>query len=209
MNSETAAQPTLGRRLQLRYVCDLLTRCAKTDSPTVTALAVDVSRTGVCLLVSQPFERGTIVELDLPLAGEVVCACVLHASPVSGGWWKIGCSFTETLREECLASLWKMAPDRRSHERFPADFRATYEGDQCRGIATVTDISRRGLCLLLDHPFPVGTSLRLQLRGDVVMDKSACVARVTQQEDGIWACGCTFVQELTDSQIEQFVEHGK
>ena len=203
MNPETPVAPAMRRRVQVRYICDLFTRCAEADSPPAKALVVDISRTGISLLLDQPFERGSIVAVEMPPTG-AVHACVLHSSPLSGGWRKVGCRFTETLSEESLNSLWKPSPDRRSVDRLPADIRATYESDKGRGIATVTDISKRGLCLLVERDLPEGLTLRLQLRGDCLMDMTACVVRVCEQEEGIRACGCSFTRELTDAEMSQF-----
>ena len=210
MSSETTARScALGRRREARYVCDILTRCAKPNSPPVPALVVDVSRTGACLLASQSFEQGSVIAFDLPLAGGTVSATVVHVSPASGGWFRIGCAFTEPLGEDCLHSLWQTTPDRRSGERVRVDSPATYECHHCCGVATVADISKSGVCLLVDQPFSVGATLRVQLDGDCMLERSVCVVRVNHQEDGVWACGCSFFHELTDAEMSPFVEQGK
>ena len=204
MNPQTPAAPAMGRLVQVRYVSDLITRCAEAESPPVKALAAHISRTSMALLLNQPFERGSIVEVEMPEAGGVMHACVLHSAPVSSGWRMMGCRFTKSLTEEVLNSLWKIAPDRRSTERFPADIRASYESETCWGIATVTDVSKRGLCLLVERDLPEGLTLLLQLRGDCLVDMTACVVRVCEQAEGTWACACSFTRELSDAEMAQF-----
>lgn len=207
MTSEAAAPPGRGRRLEVRYVCDLLTRCATGNAPPVPALAIDLSQNGVCLLASQPFEQGSIISFELPLVGGILQATVTQVSPASDGWFKMGCAFAEPLAEGSLDSLWRTKQDRRSGERFQVTSSASYEGHHCCGVATVTDFSKSGLCLLIDHPFPVGTTLRL-LIGDCMLEKSVCVVRVNHQEEGVWVCGCSFFQKLTDAEMLRFVEQG-
>lgn len=193
----------MARRVKVRYVSDLLTQCAEADAPPLKALVVGISRSGIALLLRERFERGSIIAVEMSPASEPVHACVLHSVPLSGGLRKMSCRFTAALTEDALNSLWKTTLDRRSTERFPADIRATYESEKCFGMAMVTDISKRGLCLLVDRILPEGLSLRLQLRGDCLMDLSACVVRVSKQEEGIWACSCSFNHELTDAEMSQ------
>lgn len=206
MNAGTVSTAPMGRRLDVRYVCDVITRCAEPDSIPVHASVLDVSRTGIRLLTSRSFEPGSILAIDLSVAGGIVFACVLHAAAAPDGWWKIGCSFTATVSEERLRSLWKTVPDRRTRKRVPAELPAIYQADHFRGMGTVTDVSTRGLCLLVDRPLNVGTTLRLCLGGDGAASLSACVARVSQQGPKQWACGCSFIHELTDLQMMHLVE---
>ena len=204
MNSENAALSATSRRLEERYVCEIVTRCATACAAPVMALVIDVSRTGACLLASQPFAPGSRIAFELRLAGGIVHATVLHVAALSGGWFKMGCVFTQPLGTDCLDPLRKTKPDRRCDGRRPVDFLATYECQHGSGEALVADISDGGLCLLVECSFPVGATLRLRLPGDCEIEVR--VVWVKDREDGAWICGCRFLRDLSAAEMSLFLD---
>jgi PilZ domain len=206
------SKPTAGdRRLRVRRVCDLLGSCkqaAADDSPAALASVLNISRGGVALQVSQPFETGSIVSLELPLAKGSLLACVVRTATKTDGWWDLVCTFVTPLNDDTLSASWKPTPDRRTRERFACDLKAMYytveTGDRCCWLGTVKDISTCGVCLVVDRPLEVGTSLQLELyrEGEAPELKTlACVVRVDAHGDRQWSCGCSFMWDFADQQL--------
>jgi hypothetical protein len=70
--------------------------------------------------------------------------------------------------------------------------------------ALVRDFSVRGLGLLLDQPFEIGTLLAVQLQSrDVGLSGilTGKVRHATPQSDGNWLIGCSLSRPLTDDEI--------
>src|SRR5262249_55421430 len=73
------------------------------------AQVLNISTTGVGLLVQEAIEPGTLLNVDLhgPAGGHAptLLACVVHVSARPGGEWALGCNFIRELGEPELAAL--------------------------------------------------------------------------------------------------------
>ncbi|MGH7169572.1 MAG: PilZ domain-containing protein [Gemmataceae bacterium] len=68
----------------------------------------DISMQGVGLIVDRSFAQGSILVLRFPgdsLQSRPVLVRVKHLQPLSGGEFKVGCTFVVPLSEEQLAEL--------------------------------------------------------------------------------------------------------
>ena len=67
------------------------------ETPTQSAQVLNISPSGVGLLVSQIFETGSLLELELsPFSGKKgrrILACVVHVSRRADGEWALVCNF--------------------------------------------------------------------------------------------------------------------
>ncbi len=72
--------------------------------------------------------------------------------------------------------------------------------------ATVVDVSRGGVGLLLCFPFQLGTFLAVALEdGPEVRTFLVRVAHVTDRADGTWMIGCEFAEPLSDDDLRGLV----
>jgi len=82
---------------------------AGSEEVTWSAQIQDVSRGGVSLLGNHPFDPGTVLKIDLPLADHVIpstlLAKVVHSNAKPNGVWALGCAFIKELSEEELRAL--------------------------------------------------------------------------------------------------------
>jgi c-di-GMP-binding flagellar brake protein YcgR len=73
------------------------------------AQVLNVSATGIGLVVTQPVQVGTVLSLELhgnnDAARRTMLACVVHATERGTGEWALGCNFIRSLSEEDLHSL--------------------------------------------------------------------------------------------------------
>ncbi|HEV3260319.1 MAG TPA: PilZ domain-containing protein [Gemmataceae bacterium] len=105
--------PALDRRAQKRYPSDLSAVCrllrSPQDSPTWHVRVLDISAGGVGLDSGHAWEPGTELEVQLRSSPRhlmrVLMARVVHARPLRGGGWRIGCAFDYTLTEGELQAL--------------------------------------------------------------------------------------------------------
>ena len=79
------------------------------DQGTYPAQVLNISASGVGLVVSQPIETGTLLSVEL-LPGDRVSvrsmlACVVHAAAQGPGEWALGCNFIHELDEDDLRAL--------------------------------------------------------------------------------------------------------
>lgn len=79
------------------------------ESEVRSAQVLNISATGVGLLVSENFETGVLLDIELsPLSGKKgrrILACVVHVSRRADDEWALGCNFIRELTEADLASL--------------------------------------------------------------------------------------------------------
>ena len=79
------------------------------DAPTHSAQVLNISASGVGLLVTQNFETGSLLDVELsPLSGKKgrrILACVVHVTRRGEEEWALGCNFIRELSEADLASL--------------------------------------------------------------------------------------------------------
>jgi hypothetical protein len=127
------------------------------------------------------------------------------ASRTVSGWGQL---FEVSRRTEDLEAS---GQERRLWLRYLCDVATSYEpaGEPSCGplSARIRNISRRGISLLVDRPLDSGAILRVELPGAPASACSsllACVVHVSPEPAGKWALGCSFVDELTDEELEPF-----
>lgn len=198
-----------GRRVHVRYVCDLLGMCKPAGSDLTQTLAtlVNVSRGGVGLLVSEPFGKGAVLSLKAPLAGGTFLVCVAHVSMRKDGRRRLGCVFIDQLNADALRGFWnREVGEQRSSERFLCEGVAWYRrvgtGTR-RRQAIVFDISAMGAFLVANRPVPEGAALRLELcaREARPVRTLGYVVRRQSLTNKKWTFGCTFIRALTASDV--------
>jgi hypothetical protein len=101
--------------------------------------------------------------------------------------------------------------DRRVWVRHLCDIGTTYrdvnDPENVRVSAQVHDISNGGIKLIADHNVEPGSLLSVELPGPTegaTYRVLASVIYVNAQTDGKWALGCSFTQELSASDLQNF-----
>jgi c-di-GMP-binding flagellar brake protein YcgR len=78
------------------------------ETPTCRVEVLNISASGIGLLVGQPIEMGSLLNLELQQANgpqtRTILACVVHTNQETGGW-ALGCNFIRQLSEEDLQAL--------------------------------------------------------------------------------------------------------
>jgi|SRR5438445_3980733 len=216
--------PRTERRGWIRYLCDVVTSCQRVNAPddsSVLAKIRNISQGGVNLIVSQPFEAGAILSVELPAGqGEPACTilgCVVHAQPQSNGEWVLGCSFVRELTDHDLEPYGaggqrSNGSDPRKWMRYSCNVQATYRlvrvTERKRSPIKVVDISPCGVGLLVDRCHAIGTVLSLELPGvdgQTTFHTFACVVRVKKIRDDCWSLGCNFIREISDKELRSLV----
>jgi hypothetical protein len=108
----TAQTACTDRRSAARHRCSLEATChaigGGPEGPW-PATILELSTTGLGIILPQPLERGTILIVDLatPVAGapESLSACVIHTRPHEEGGIFTGCILAEQFGEAELAAL--------------------------------------------------------------------------------------------------------
>jgi c-di-GMP-binding flagellar brake protein YcgR len=95
-----------------RFPCDVSARCqlvASDDREQWPCKVLDISATGVGLLVEREIDSGTLLTVELHnAAGTTVLtmlACVVHLTRQSETEWALGCNFIRSLSEQDLRAL--------------------------------------------------------------------------------------------------------
>lgn len=210
------------RRLHVRHVCDQLAMCRSTDGETnALASVVNISRGGIGLIADTPFERGTVVMIELTLSEERpafrLLACVLHASSRPNGYWALGCAFVTELDDADLRSFGierpESAADAQSGERYPCQLKAAYRPigvrlpKPCRGM--ICEISPGGVNMLTTQAVELGTVVRLELHrtgGQPELKTLACVVRVDARGDEEWLWGCNFIRHFSKHELAALLD---
>jgi hypothetical protein len=200
----------LGRRLHVRYVCDLLCLCKPSASaePHVLATLVNVSRAGVGLLVNRPFGKGAVISVQAPIAGGNLLACVTHVVRRPDGRRFLGCVFINELSPDDLRGFWNTeVHEQRCQERLLCEAHGWYRvlGDRKspRRRAMVFDISALGAFLVTERRVREGSVLRLELRtpGRGPIKTLAYAMRTEILTNQRWTCGCSFLRQLNHTEI--------
>jgi hypothetical protein len=100
-------------------------------------------------------------------------------------------------------SLPAPAHERRAWVRLNCHLETTARAGAMRDIhwfGTITDLSRGGLCLVLQRAFQPGTRLEIELNSDQDISLAVTVVRIVRQ-DGQWVVGCEMDENLTDDQL--------
>ena len=78
------------------------------ETPICAAEVSNISPSGIGLLVNQPIEMGSLLNLELQQAGSAskrtILGCVVHANR-DGPRWALGCNFIRELSEDDLQAL--------------------------------------------------------------------------------------------------------
>jgi hypothetical protein len=98
------------RRTSVRYFSNLACRLVADDpANSRPAIIRDISRGGLGLILNQPFERDSMVAVEVPLPDlgrlRVLIARVVHSSPNTEGQWHVGCAFITVLQQAELEVL--------------------------------------------------------------------------------------------------------
>jgi PilZ domain len=114
----------------------------------------------------------------------------------------------QTIRRQPKAGKKPTARERRAWVRYPsAQDGACYTPASEWGHfwkASIRDISRGGIGLVLDEPFSVDTVVAVELKsecGEAVRVLTARVRHITAAEDGRWMVGCEFLRPLDDDNL--------
>src|SRR5262245_23826147 len=100
------------QRVWMRFSCNVRATYQQVSTfgaPTAEARVLNISATGVGLLVDELVEAGTLLSMDLkPESGSeprTILACVVHVSAQANGQFALGCNFIRELSEEDLQIL--------------------------------------------------------------------------------------------------------
>jgi hypothetical protein len=97
------------QRAFVRFPCDLeMTYRQHTDAEALPVRILNLSASGAGLLVSQPFEPGTLLTIALPRSGGPplsALACVVSVQREDNGRWILGCNFSQDLSETAISSI--------------------------------------------------------------------------------------------------------
>lgn len=101
------------RRVRVRHLTDRESLCqrgeGRLDHAWWLARIVDISTTGIGVILRQRFPSGTLLTIELQNSGGDVSRTlqtrVVHATPHLDGGWVLGCEFVNPLTEQDLRSL--------------------------------------------------------------------------------------------------------
>jgi c-di-GMP-binding flagellar brake protein YcgR len=100
------------QRVWMRFPCNVRAtyqHVSTLGAPIAEARVLNISATGVGLLVDEPLEAGTLLSVDLkPDSGaepRTMLACVVHVTAQANGQFALGCNFIRELSEEDLQVL--------------------------------------------------------------------------------------------------------
>ena len=213
------------RRVRVRYPCALRTTLHSVNGAAPVRLsgrARNISRGGINLLVPRAFEPGDVLGVELPAPDRegsyTVLARVIHATPLPGGEWALGCTFAQELSDAELSAFGgrrrkSPAPeDQRTWVRFPCRARATCQvlgaDPEAPWPVEVQNISPSGIGLRVERDLEPGALLTLDLQdpsGQVRTSILARVIHVAEQEGGRRALGCNFIRELSEADLKSLV----
>jgi c-di-GMP-binding flagellar brake protein YcgR len=84
-------------------------RVASDDERHYAAKVLDISATGVGLLVDRDIENGTLLSVELHNAAgtaeRTMLACIVHVTRQASSEWALGCNFIRSLSEQDLKAL--------------------------------------------------------------------------------------------------------
>lgn len=217
---QTSTPPIEERRVWVRHPCRIETTVQPAGSGSDTALLArirNVSRGGLMLLVNRRIEAGELLGIELPgddaQAHGTVLVCVLSVNAVAENEWSLSCSFSAELNERDLQLFGVTASqggesEQRTLVRYACKAHCVYEiiGGTERGRADVHDLSIGGVVLTTATSITVGSLLNLWLRDDherPVATMLASVVSARSARDGKCTLGCTFLGELTETQLRE------
>jgi c-di-GMP-binding flagellar brake protein YcgR len=99
------------QRTWMRYPCQVKATyqvVGYEETPVCQVEVLNISASGIGILVGQPIEMGSLLNLELQQAGgastRTILACVVHANQENGRW-ALGCNFIRELSEDDLQAL--------------------------------------------------------------------------------------------------------
>jgi hypothetical protein len=219
-DGEEVRKPDSERRLDVRHLGEADASCWLVEAgggPPVAARVQNVSRGGLSLQVSRPFEAGAVLCVTLPADSREtpsrLLACVLHVHGEPDGEWTLGCTFVAPLGAEDLHAF-------RVEERPPPAAEAQRDDGVVDNLqawfrpvggagrefvpARVVDISALGVAFLVEEALEIGDILSLELQGHgpgAVVKTLGCVVRVGP-EGNAWRLGCHFIRLLSDRELD-------
>ena len=146
-------------------------------------------------------------------------SCDVHVVPVTGGGFKIGCSFAGELSDAELEALGvehgsRSRSDERRSPRSPATGQVVYarvNHVSDPSPADVHNISLTGVAIFVPRSLLPGELLELELKdgdGHSVVTIVACVVYVSRIAAGRWLVGCNFIQNLLDNELAAMLADG-
>ena len=100
------------QRQWMRFPCNLQARFScvgPANPPSISAQVLNISASGIGLLVKEPMVTGTLVNLQLQSGtgkeSRFILGCVVHVTTQAEGEWALGCNFIRELSEEDLQAL--------------------------------------------------------------------------------------------------------
>jgi len=105
---KSASTECENRRVSVRYLCTgrpwLIRLLAKPSFRSVRAIVQDISKTGLRLALGSKIPTGSVlaIEFSNPRTGYsgILSGRVVHATPMPGGSWQIGCQLARPLSDE-------------------------------------------------------------------------------------------------------------
>ena len=211
------------RRTAVRYLCNLETTCQPivgAAAQSWPARAVDISSSGIALVLDRRFERGTILSIRLESSdGETarnLLLRVVYAKAQADGFWRLGCAFAGELgQEELLAfraeRVRPSEPDARAWVRFRCDVetvcRAVTPSQDETWVVRVLEVSPAGMSLVAPHDFDRGILLNVELPAtDDLLPRHVLVRVVNTRplSSGQWLLGCELAAQISDQELKSF-----
>jgi len=211
------------RRSAGRVRCDLETTCQPITGPVAMswpARAVEISTSGIALVLGRRFEPGAMLTVRLTSADDhatrMLFLRVVHVARQVAGTWRLGCAFVSELTEEELETfqaqrLRPAEPDNRAWVRFACDVET-----QCRAVAPahfgtwparILDVSPGGMSLLTPYQYEQGTILNIKLPDGTTSSPRFSLVRVVGVRPippDQWILGCEFSDQLSDEDLKRF-----
>lgn len=104
--------PPSDQRTWMRFPCNIqvaIQPIGGENAPQIPAQVLNISASGIGLLVKQPIETGVLLNVNMhggPGKGDrTILACVVHVTTQVEDEWALGCNFIRELSEEDLNAL--------------------------------------------------------------------------------------------------------
>lgn len=215
----------LDRRDDPRFYAKLETSCVPTGTEDVDkpwpARVQDISSTGLSLVLRRRFERGTFLTLDLENPTEkfrrTVIVKVVRIRRTRNGEWNLGCALDGEFDLESLEMFGvkaKKPPPQpeRAWIRLPTRAWTTCHlpGEENGALrkVRVVNVCPGGIGLLVNKRVAHNTLLGVQVpRGKGPQHRVlARVIHVNPQPRGQWLLGCAFLGEISNQELQAFLQ---
>lgn len=219
--------PLSEKRGQRRVPSKVKARCRlnrMAEEGTWLAMVRNISYQGIGLSVNRPMKAGMLLAVELPTnpleTGTTRLIRVKRVTPQPDGkWWSIGGEFAKNLTQIELDLLRIRTPsivptsERRTTIRHSTRLkrpvpviRIIEEGSW---LATIRNVSIRGIGLIAERPFKPGIYLSIELPiagGKLGKARLLKVTHLSRQKDSPWwVLGGSFLSRLTPDEYESLV----